>query len=72
MKIIRVPEMCKVNAMVSAKFAGVMVLVMKENGFIIFVMAMASLNQVINKSIEVSGSMICDTAKENGPNQMAA
>lgn len=64
--------MSKDDVMVSEKSAGVMGLVMKENGFITFVMATGFIKQVISKSIEVSGSMICDTVKENGPNQMAA
>ena len=55
--------------MVWVKSAGATVLVMKENGFIIFVTAMVFLKQKINKSIEASGSMICDTEKVNGSNQ---
>ena len=54
-KIILVPEMIRDVDMVSVKSAGVMALVMKENGFIIFVMAMVFLKQKINESIEVSG-----------------
>ncbi len=63
--------MSKDDVMVSAKSVGVMDLVMKENGFITFAMATEFLKQVISKSIEVSGSMIWDTAKENGPSKMA-
>ena len=57
--------------MVLVKSVGVMGLVMKENGFIISVTAMVFLKHKINKSIVVSGLMICDMVKVNGPNQMA-
>lgn len=64
--------MNKDYVMKSVKFNGVMGLVMKENGFITFVMEMEFLKHKMGKSIEVSGSMICDMVKVNGLNQMVA